>query len=638
MEMTEVGPYRLQERLGQGGMGTVHRALDEAGREVAVKVLHPHIAFDGGSRERLEREVSTLARVRHPRVASFLDADVDGPTPYVVTEFVPGLPLDEHVAAHGPLDGDALHRFTAGVHEALRGIHSAGVVHRDLKPGNVMVMPTGEPVIIDFGIAHIGDESRLTATGMVMGTPGYLAPELVIGAEPTVATDWWGLGAVLAFASTGRNPFGGGPNEVVLSRIRRGEHDLRSMDDAWRPLAEACLAVDPAARPTAADVRAVVENGGGELPARKRTQRLAVQTEDDDATQPLQVSSGDAGAAAGGRATQPIERQPTRAIPRKRMSRGEMGFLQPPAQHRDQPAGQVREQEPSAPWPSAHSAQQPVDAHQPPAGQFPPGLRAPVPQHAPQTPSVQQPAAQYVPHQPPHPGGASGAPAWPQGGFPPGGFPQAGAHPAGPVRTPRLHPYDPRTRQPRHPWVVVAGSLWVIALAMVWPVAAGVVVAVWVLLVRWADHAAMSHLHRLFARGRRSGDAWRIALGSPWHLVTALLRGAASLIAPALLGAAAVVLVDLGLGHRPLASFDGTLTGLDNALAWGTAAFVVVLALWWGVDSASLRRGTRLVLEPPLRRTVIEVLVTLVLLAVTAATVVWGLSHGWPTTLSPLGR
>ena len=646
--MTQVGPYRLEERLGHGGMGTVHRATDRFGRSVAVKVLHPHIAFDTSSRNRLEREVSTLARVRHPRVASFLDADVEGPTPYIVTEFVPGLPLDEHVALHGPLDGPELHRFVAGVHEALRAIHAVGVVHRDLKPGNVMVDRAGEPVIIDFGIAHIGEESRLTATGLVMGTPGYLAPELIEGGQPTVATDWWGLGAVLAFASMGRNPYGGGANEAILARIRRGEHDLRSMDPAWRPLAEACLGVHAGDRPTAAEVREVVARGGGDLPQRRDTQPLQVATGahvpwegDPDATQPVTHGAGahalgagaptiehrgagaygayGAGTATQGAvdadATQVVGRDATRALPRSAVSRRDESVLQPPPQHRDQPAGQLREPSPAPRMP----------------------MGGPSPQSATPTPAqMSTPPQSAVPTSVP-PQTATPAPGHPQGEAWPADPQYPGAQQRGIPREARLHPYDPRTRQPRHSWVVLLGWVAAIAAAMLWPVLAAAGVVLWILVARWADHTAMAHLNRLFARGRRPGDVWRIAVGTPWHLLTAALRGLVGVIAPALLGGATVVVANLAMGHGATDSFLPRTAGLDNALAWGAGALVTALCLWWGIDSGSLRRGTRLVLSSPLRSAAADLVVSLVLVAATAGVVLWGLSHQWPTSLWPVG-
>ncbi|MFZ5871580.1 MAG: serine/threonine-protein kinase, partial [Actinomycetota bacterium] len=172
-----LGRYRLVQRVGEGGMGVVHLALDDVGRAVAVKVLKPHVAGDPDARRRLAREVDTLRRVRHPRVAAVLDADTAGATPFVVTQYVPAPPLDAHVAAHGPLGRRALADLGDGLGEALAAIHAAGVVHRDLKPGNVLMLD-GAPVVIDFGIAHVADDVRLTSTGLVMGTPGYLSPEV----------------------------------------------------------------------------------------------------------------------------------------------------------------------------------------------------------------------------------------------------------------------------------------------------------------------------------------------------------------------------------------------------------------------------------------------------------------------------
>src|SRR4051812_5488523 len=220
-EAQQLGPYRLRGKLGEGGMGVVHLGIDPSGRAVAVKVLRAHVAHDPDARARLAREVSTLRRVRHPLVAEVLDADVDGEQPYVVTRFVPGSGLDAVVRDAGRLDADRLVRLGRGLSSALGAIHAAGVVHRDLKPANVLMLD-GDPVVIDFGIAHVADDVRLTSAGLVMGTPGYLSPEVVDGDPVTPATDWWGWAATLAFAASGRPPFGRGPMDVVIDRVRRG--------------------------------------------------------------------------------------------------------------------------------------------------------------------------------------------------------------------------------------------------------------------------------------------------------------------------------------------------------------------------------------------------------------------------------
>jgi serine/threonine protein kinase len=253
-----LGPYRLVSRLGEGGMGVVHLGLDRSGRAVAVKVLREHVAHDPDARARLAREVSTLQRVRHPSVAEVIDADVDGDQPYVVTRFVNGPALDEVVRQQGPLVPDALTRLGRGLSAALEAIHTAGVVHRDLKPGNVLLLD-GKPVVIDFGIAHVADDVRLTTVGLVMGTPGYLSPEVVDGQAVTTATDWWGWAATLAFAASGRPPFGRGPMDVVIDRVRRGQCDLDGVDDRLRPLLRTALAVDPRLRPGADEVLAALD-------------------------------------------------------------------------------------------------------------------------------------------------------------------------------------------------------------------------------------------------------------------------------------------------------------------------------------------------------------------------------------------
>lgn len=239
-------------------MGVVHRARSDTGEDVAIKVLRPHIAHDPAARRRLEREVRTLSQVHHPRVAAVLDADVDGEAPYIVTEYVPGRPLDEIIAREGPLEGEALVRLGRGLSEALGAIHGADVVHRDLKPGNVL-MVGADPVVIDFGIAQVADEARLTMTGMVMGTPGYLSPEVVEGGHVTEATDWWGWAATLAFANSGDPPFGRAPASVVLDRVTRGRTRLDGVDPQLRPLLAAALDPDPGYRPHAQEVMGALE-------------------------------------------------------------------------------------------------------------------------------------------------------------------------------------------------------------------------------------------------------------------------------------------------------------------------------------------------------------------------------------------
>ncbi len=261
-----IGPYRLVQQLGEGGMGVVHLAIAESGRAVAIKVLREHIAYDREARDRLTREVQTLARVQDARVAAVLDADTEGPRPYIVTRYIPGPALDRVVSENGPLQGEALLRLGRGLAQALHAIHGAGVIHRDLKPANVLLLD-GDPVVIDFGIAHVADDIRLTMTGLVMGTPGYLSPEVVEGAPVTEATDWWGWAATLAFAASGAPPFGRGPMDVILDRVRRGQADLSGVDPRLAPLLQAALSPSAAERPDANEVVEALDRYAAGAPA-----------------------------------------------------------------------------------------------------------------------------------------------------------------------------------------------------------------------------------------------------------------------------------------------------------------------------------------------------------------------------------
>ncbi len=246
----KIGPYRVIEKIGEGGMGVVYLGMDADRRRVAIKVLGPAVAGDPNARQRLAREVETMRRVRNRNVAEVLDADVHGPAPYIVTRYVPGRTLEDTVRQNGPLRGPALDAFAQGLAEALAAIHAAGVVHRDLKPGNVM-MDGAQPVIIDFGIAHIPDSTRLTKTGLVMGTPGYLAPEVIEGSPSSGASDVHSWGATVAYAATGRQPFGSGTYQTIFFRVLEGRPDVAGIPPHLLRHVTAALSTDPQSRPSA---------------------------------------------------------------------------------------------------------------------------------------------------------------------------------------------------------------------------------------------------------------------------------------------------------------------------------------------------------------------------------------------------
>ncbi|NYE35018.1 putative Ser/Thr protein kinase [Nocardioides cavernae] len=249
-----VGGYALRARLGEGGMGVVHLGQKPGERPVAIKVLRPHVVGDDEARRRLAREVGSLTRVRSRRIAEIVDADPWGEIPYVATRYVPGLSLHDHVQEEGALEGDDLLWFADCLAEALDAVHAVGVLHRDIKPSNV-IMEGRTPILIDFGLARVADDSRITMNGWLLGTPGYLAPEILHGEDATAASDVHAWAATVAYAGTGRAPFGRGPSVAIMDRVRRGEHDLTGLDPMLRDLVEEALAPAAADRPSLDEVR-----------------------------------------------------------------------------------------------------------------------------------------------------------------------------------------------------------------------------------------------------------------------------------------------------------------------------------------------------------------------------------------------
>ncbi len=248
-----MGDYTLLTLLGEGGMGLVHLARSPDGRRVALKVLRPHIVGDDEARARLAREIASLQRVRSPWVAEMLDADPWAEIPYVVTRYVPGLSLHHHVTDEGPIEGRDLLWLAGCLAEGIAAVHAADVLHRDVKPANVL-MEGRTPILIDFGLARVADDPRLTQTGWLLGTPGYLAPEILYGDDPTPAVDVHAWAATVAWAATGRAPYGRGPSMAIMDRTRRGEHDLAGMSGPLADVVGAALDPDPLARPTVREV------------------------------------------------------------------------------------------------------------------------------------------------------------------------------------------------------------------------------------------------------------------------------------------------------------------------------------------------------------------------------------------------
>ncbi|MYQ79859.1 DUF4328 domain-containing protein [Streptomyces sp. SID4923] len=254
-----VADYRLLGRLGEGGMGVVYLARSPRGRMVAVKSIRLELAALPDFRLRFAEEVAIAQRVGGDWTAAVLDADPHAERPWVATAYVPGPTLAEVVARHGPLPERSVRGLASGLCDALADIHAAGLVHRDLKPSNVMITIDG-PKVIDFGIVRALDgptHGGLTSTGVVVGSPGFMAPEQVRGERLTAACDIFSLGSVLAFAAAGRLPFdtAEGRPHALMYRVVHEEPDLTGIPEALLPLIGDCLAKDPEARPSLATLR-----------------------------------------------------------------------------------------------------------------------------------------------------------------------------------------------------------------------------------------------------------------------------------------------------------------------------------------------------------------------------------------------
>ncbi|ABS02409.1 protein kinase [Kineococcus radiotolerans SRS30216 = ATCC BAA-149] len=585
-----LGPYRLDREVGQGGMGIVYLGLDDDHRAVALKVLKPHIAADPQARQRLAREVATLERVRSPRVAEVLAADVDGPWPHLVTRYVPGPSLEHVVQTRGPLRGSTLRDLGHGLAEALHAIHAAGVVHRDLKPSNVLLLD-GLPVVIDFGIAHVADDVRLTSTGLVMGTPGYLSPEVVAGGLVSPATDWWGWAATVAYAASGRPPYGSGPMEVVLDRVRRADVDVSAVPADLRGPILAALAVNPAHRPHPdALLRAL-----------------------DGATTGPQVHAG------------PTDR--TTAVPSPPPGSHPGPHPAPPAGPRSRfesliadETAQLPRVEARGPRPEAPAESTTVLPAQPAA---PPTAPAAWPPAAPQParPPAQQAPPGWIPNVP---GPGPAHPAQPPA-------PHPGSHPAG--RSPATGS-DGLPARPQRSWTILAALLALVGVYAVAPTTGLLLALAGGTLARTVDRAAAGLFRRRWEAGPRSTDVLAVGAATPWHAVRAAVATAVSAIIPLLVGIS-VVFITGTFGRSASLGYESPWTLALGGLA-GT------LVAWHGPGGRSLQRGTRTTVRSTLRgdRETGVVIGLLLLVAFAAALMVLGGGQpDWrPLSGPPLSR
>ncbi|NYV76214.1 serine/threonine-protein kinase [Streptomyces sp. UH6] len=320
-----VGGYRLLGRLGRGGMGQVFLGRSPGGRPVAVKVVHAELAADQRFRRRFAREVEAARQVGGFFTAHVVDADPQGDPPWLVTAYIPGPSLREAVERYGPLPEASLGPLAAGLAEGLDAVHTQRLVHRDLKPGNVLLAADG-PRLIDFGIAKAVEDTHLTHTGAVIGTPGFMAPEQVVGNEATAAADVFALGAVLVYAATGEGPFGQGATHAVNYRVVHEEPDLSMVPGPFVHLVGACLRKDPQARPGVSEIADLVPGGHlagpawlpGDITTLIDDRRTAMAPQGDRRTTPYteprttrwEETDGTGPAAPGPRAPEPDPRVP----------------------------------------------------------------------------------------------------------------------------------------------------------------------------------------------------------------------------------------------------------------------------------------------------------------------------------------
>ncbi|MFB6725459.1 serine/threonine-protein kinase [Kribbella sp. NPDC056345] len=584
-----VGPYRLIRRLGQGGMGVVYLAEGPDLQEVALKVLRPHVAHDETARARLQREATTLQKVSHPGVAGILDHDLEADRPYLVTRFVPGRPLDEQVDDRGPLTPRKWLPLAGCLAESLQAIHLAGVIHRDLKPGNVMML-NGKPVMIDFGIAQAADDLRLTQTGLVIGTPGYLAPELIEGEMVSESADWWGWAATVTFAATGRRPFGKGPFEAVLHRVHTGQADLEGLDPRLKTLLSAALAPNKQDRPTQAEIMTGLTRyaeGRDALPPRESPAAETAQMHP-PTRQMTRVMPTD----APDKPAEPSPAEVANLVP----------HVIPPLSAFSPLANKVRD---------AAATRKATRAAAAAAGA---------------APGVAGAGAVYGPGVAAAGGGTvAGAGAWGPGAHPAtySPAPVAAAPPAMPLpyqSAPQpVAPYQPPSREVspyqapskdvspyqrpgqavepqrapatgRRTAVVVGLMVGLSGLIALYPLLGAVAATVLFVIARTVDRGSTALMRRRQVRGRAGRSDGVVAVASsPIQLVTAGLITLVCLILPLVMGAivggvvTGVTATAKSVSWQPL-----------SAVGFGAAALAALFTAWWGPGGNSLRRGAHI--------------------------------------------
>jgi len=580
-----VGPYRLLARIGEGGMGVVHVAQGPDGNRVALKVLRPHVVGDTEGRERLAREVSSLRKVRSRHVAEILDADPHGDAPFIVTRYVPGLSLHDAVREEGPFTPADVAYAARHLLDAVRDVHAADVLHRDIKPTNV-VMEGRAPILIDFGLARLAEDPRLTATGWLLGSPGYLAPEVLFGDDATAATDVHGWAATIVHAATGRSPYGRGHTMTILDRTRRGEIDLRGVPDPLRRLLAQCLALEALDRPTVREVADELDSFDADalattaLPVEPRDQAEPPVSAPAPPTQPWQLAGRDA----------PGPDSPTRVV-----------ASDPPTEMTPPPTRIAPVSRPVAP-----PVVQPVSPASPPVGTRISSPVAPIRPVAgpPVTPAV-SPPARTVGAPLPTLATSPTLQQWPKQ------QPPTALRPV-----PQLTPLPPWGQVPLTRWVRFRRSLLLLGTAALVvlsfraaPYLSLAALSVVVLVTRGLSRSGDALRRRRTVRGTRWHDTPRSVLAYPWHL----LRGA--------FGSLVLLLCAVAVSATVVAV--AAVLGLATSAALLAGGVALVPLVWRGPASARVRlpltrAATRIARNPVLTTAVLGVIAVGLVVAVTS--------------------
>ena len=629
----DVGGYRLLRRLGAGGMGVVWEVADAEGNHVAMKILHPQIAADPMARRRLDREANVLARVKDSRVARILDietgdgADGSGVT-FVITELIDGPTLQHEVDHEGAYDltTDArdLADLAHGLVDSLTSVHAAGVIHRDLKPSNVMLGAQG-PVLIDFGIAQVADDVRLTQTGQVTGTPGFIPPEMLDGGEPTPDVDWYACAGVLLFAVTGLSPFGSGPWQAVFRRVYAGTPELGDLERTCPALARAftaALAPELKDRLSVEDLLLVLdeiaEGGSGEAALTKALGPAAPQERDRGAAF---GSAGSAGSApetpsgAYGYMSGPVRQHPgpgpgMPSSSASSASSASTGSGLPVSFAPGAGTGASGGSVPPTYSPAAHSAPSASSQVRPQPQMRPQPPMRPQPQMRPQPPMRPQPQMRPQPPMRPHPQ----SPARPR----PQMRPQRAAA-AGSPSGASGKALDWAREPVRRPGLVASIAALLVGIGMGAPswvvILAGFLLIV-VGTVGRADDAR--RWRRLRHGGVRPNDNARMWAFLPKYILASLLFSGFALLFGGLLWALVISGGGyvLGLLNRSTPMLFSTMsTGHRMGLLGGLATALYLLVIWFVPWGAPNRRGAAHTIEVVTRSDSVRLVLVVVILA-----------------------